>query len=153
MVESNNNMFNDSRGRAWCDVLDINLRKISNCIAMLRRRVSAGKHGLIPSKAEELKKMWDALEAITADVVERHHYKYDEERGLLQRTIMPVSVCRLCPDSDTLPPRELKKNSAGRPKNDNQIRNCSVHDAEDSPIVCSLCGGRGHNKRTCAPRQ
>ena len=229
MVESNNNMFDDSRGRAWCDVLDINLRKISDRIA---RRVS-GKHGLIPSKAEELNKMWDAstklecyatglslglggndleagddehfnvapmfagavgdiaassfnvnvkqhtcdcgawnkdglpcvhamayfrgfkrmtLEAITADVVERH-YKYDEERRLLQRTIMPVSVCRLCPDSDTLPPRELEKNSAGRPKNDNRIRNRSVHDAEDSPIVCSLCGGRGRNKHTCAPRQ
>jgi hypothetical protein len=50
------------------------------------------------------------------------------------------------PDKVTLPPEVLPQ--AGRPKGKRQ-RSRGEHNPEESPITCSNCRQRGHNKRSC----
>jgi hypothetical protein len=63
--------------------------------------------------------------------------------------IQPVSIETL-PFDGLLPP--ITRGQAGRPKKV-RLRNRSELQSEDSPIVFSDCGERGHNKRTCQRRQ
>ena len=59
-----------------------------------------------------------------------------------------VSTDSLKSDGPTLPPL-VKQRGAGCPKT-KRIRHQSKYRlGEDSPIICSNCRHRGHNKRTC----
>jgi hypothetical protein len=61
----------------------------------------------------------------------------------------PVPIDTL-PSNGLLPP--IARAQSGPPKKV-RLRNANELQSEGSPIVCSLCGGRGHNKRTSQRRQ
>lgn len=65
-------------------------------------------------------------------------------KAAYQATIIPVDISKLKP-SQLLPPSFIPQK--GRPK---KLRFKSRAELEsNSRIICSLCGKRGHNKRTC----
>jgi len=76
-------------------------------------------------------------------------YKVSSLRRLYASVIVPIDLNYVVPDGYTMPPEECRK--AGRPKSI-RFRNASDMLPEDSLISCSLCLGRGHNKRTCVRR-
>ena len=78
-----------------------------------------------------------------------HFYKKPSLMNVYAGIIQPVPIDAL-PFDGLLPP--ITRAQAGRPKKV-RLRNRSELQSEDSPIVCSLCGARGHNKRTCKRRQ
>jgi ribosomal protein L32 len=79
-------------------------------------------------------------------VHEYHKFAYIKET--FKQNIYPVSMDSLTSDGVTRPPI-FKKRAAGRPKT-KRIRNRSEYQlGDDSPIICSNCGRRGHDKRTC----
>jgi hypothetical protein len=82
------------------------------------------------------------------DYVE-HFYKKPCLQNVYAGIVQPVSIEAL-PSDGLLPP--ITPAQAGRPKKV-RLRNRSELQTEDSPIVCSLCGERGHNKRTCQRRK
>jgi hypothetical protein len=79
-------------------------------------------------------------------------YRYECEQKMLSYTITPVVVDTLVKDGETMPPAETDKKQPGRPKK-TRIRNCFKYRSDDSPVVCSLCNERGHNRLTCLARQ
>jgi hypothetical protein len=70
-------------------------------------------------------------------------------RATYQNSITPVCVDGLESDNTTLPP--LVKKKAGRPRKI-RIRSRGEVDHEDHHS-CGNCGGKGHNKRTCARKK
>lgn len=82
------------------------------------------------------------------DYVE-HFYKKPSLINVYAGIVQPVPIDALRSDG-LLPP--ITRAQAGRPKK-GRHRDRSELQSEDSPIVCSLCGARGHNKRTCQRRQ
>ena len=87
------------------------------------------------------------LTFIQSELVGDYH-KFGYVQKTLKQNIYPVSTESLKSDGTTLPPI-IKKRGAGRPKT-KRIRNRSEYRmGKDSPIICSKCRCRGHNKRTC----
>ena len=75
-------------------------------------------------------------------------YTFRNVKDTLRRNVFPVSLDTIPYDGVTKPPL-VEKRPAGRPCT-KRIRNRSEYlAAEDSPIICSNCGRRGHNRRTC----
>ena len=92
---------------------------------------------------------WEQLDvaAILRDHV-HYYFRYKALHGLYRPNICPVITDSLEYDGETLPP--LEKKPAGRPKK-KRYRRRSIHvDRQKSPIRCSICGKRGHNKKTCS---
>jgi hypothetical protein len=80
-------------------------------------------------------------------------YKYESHQKLFSKNIVPVVIDQLVMDGETCPPNNKGKWQAGRPKV-RHIQNRSKYTvAEESPIICSLCQQRGHNKKTCLARR
>jgi SWIM zinc finger len=87
------------------------------------------------------------LTYVTSELVHEYH-KFGYVKQTFKQNIYPVSMDCLKSDGITRPPI-VKKREAGRPKT-KRIRNRSeYHLGDDSPIICSNCRRRGHNKRTC----
>lgn len=82
-------------------------------------------------------------------------YTFRNERELLSRCFHTICMDTLVRDLATRPPKvNEKKKKAGRKKKDARLRRrTAVSETEKSPIVCSQCGQRGHNRRTCLLRQ
>lgn len=81
-------------------------------------------------------------------------YKYETEREMLEKSVVPVCVETIAPDGCTLPPVPLAKRSSGRPKKQRfRKRSRWAHEPEKSPIRCSECGMCGHNRKTCEARK
>ena len=78
-----------------------------------------------------------------------HFYKKPSLETVYAGVIHPVLIDATRFDG-LLPP--ITRAQAGRPKKV-RLRNRSELESEDSPIICSLCHERGHNKRTCQRRQ
>ncbi len=77
-----------------------------------------------------------------------HVYTTESLRAAYSGKILPCAVDGdLMPDNVTRPPANTKP--AGRPPNPTCIPSRGERNPEDSPIVCSNCGRRGHNRRTC----
>ena len=84
---------------------------------------------------------------VTSELVHEYH-KFAYVKQTFKQNIYPVSMESLTSDGTTRPPI-VKKRTAGRPKT-KRIRNRSEYElGDDSPIICSNCGRRGHNRRTC----
>jgi Transposase, Mutator family len=86
------------------------------------------------------------------EILELHvcdYYKYESEKMLLMKNIKPVILDQLSKDGVTLPPKYSGKRQAGRPKEKRLRKRSKFADESKSPIVCSRCNRRGHNKRTC----
>jgi hypothetical protein len=94
---------------------------------------------------------------VTVDEILANHvkqfYMYANERELLKSNITPVCMNTLTPDGVTLPPRPSSKRGSGRPRKQ-RIRKRSrfANNPEQSNVVCSKCGNRGHNIKTCETR-
>ena len=87
------------------------------------------------------------LTYIQSELVGDYH-KFGYVQKTLKQNVYPVSTDSLKSDGITLPPI-VKKRGAGRPKT-KRIRHRSEYQmGDDSPIICSNCRRRGHNKRTC----
>ena len=85
---------------------------------------------------------------VQSELVVGDYHKFGSVKKTLKQNIFPVSTDSLKSDGTTLPPI-VKKRGAGCPKT-KRIRHRSEYQmGEDSPIICSNCGCRGHNKRTC----
>jgi predicted nucleic acid-binding Zn finger protein len=82
------------------------------------------------------------------DYVE-HYYKKQTLESVYAGIVHPVPIGAL-PFDGLLPP--ITRAQAGRPKKV-RMRNRSELQSEESPIICSLCNERGHNKRTCQRRR
>jgi hypothetical protein len=76
------------------------------------------------------------------------YYSCKSAKEMFKKNIFPVSVDTLGYDGLTNPPVNSKR-SAGRPRTKRLRRRSLYATAEDSPILCSNCGGAGHNRRTC----
>jgi len=63
--------------------------------------------------------------------------------------MVPVVVDTIDFDGKTKPRPTRVKRQAGRPKVKRYRRRSELYDPSESPIVCSICGVRGHNCRTC----
>ena len=71
---------------------------------------------------------------------------YSSVHGLFTRNIVPVVLDSLSFDGERKPPLILHR-TAGRPKLKRIRRRSEL--AEESRVSCSICGKRGHNRRTC----
>jgi hypothetical protein len=81
------------------------------------------------------------------------NYTFQNVKNTFKRNVFPVSLDGIQYDGATKPPLAPKRQS-GRPKTKRIRRRSEFLLAEDSPVICSNCGSRGHNRRTCtAPAQ
>ena len=81
-------------------------------------------------------------------------YRYETEYEMMMENIHPVCMETIAPDGCTLPPSSNDKRMSGRPKKKRyRTRPRTACDPEESSIVCSRCGNRGHNIRTCLARE
>jgi hypothetical protein len=90
------------------------------------------------------------IAAVGGDITQWVHPSYNitSLKAAYAGIIPPVAVDdSVQPDNETLPP--VIPRQVGRPK---RLRNRSDKPPEQSPIVCSKCGQRGHNARTCERR-
>jgi Ulp1 protease family, C-terminal catalytic domain/SWIM zinc finger/Transposase, Mutator family len=76
------------------------------------------------------------------------YYKFAHVKKMFRNNVFPVSLDRVPYDGVTKPPL-LRGRSSGRPRTKRIRRRSEFLSVEDSPIVCSNCGLRGHNRRTC----
>jgi MULE transposase domain/SWIM zinc finger len=123
-----------------------------------RERCSCGEwqeHG-IPC-VHALAYFKDKEELLFEEIVQKvdKQYTYEMENELLNENIVPVCIDRLFPDRSTLPPGDaLQSRPPGRPRKRRiRARSKWASEPEKSPIVCSRCGKRGHNVRTCVARE
>jgi hypothetical protein len=92
------------------------------------------------------------LEHVLQKEIHKYH-KYDFLHNIYSKTIVPVVIDTLVKDNKTLPPNFGNKKQAGRPKKARFRNRTKFANSEESPIICSLCHKRGHNKLTCIARQ
>ena len=87
-----------------------------------------------------------------AQVLESVHitnfYKYTSLQNQYHPNGIPVIIDTIKYDGKTKPPIWAKR-AAGRPKVERYWRRSELLDASQPGIKCSLCGARGHNRRTC----
>ena len=76
------------------------------------------------------------------------YYTFRNVKNTFKRNVFPVSLDGIQYDGATKPPVVAKRQS-GRPKTKRIRRRSEFLLAEDSPVICSNCGSRGHNRRTC----
>lgn len=99
----------------------------------------------------------DKEEVLFEDILRKvdKQYTYETEKELLQKNIVPVCIDRIFPDRSTLPPCDaLQRRTPGRPRKRRlRARSKWALEPEKSPILCSRCGKRGHNVRTCMVRE
>jgi SWIM zinc finger len=93
------------------------------------------------------------LEVMSSHYVS-NFYKYSHYHELMKHNITPVVWDNLVKKKEwnCLPPDVVTK-KAGRPVTKRLRVRSKFGKPEDSNIVCSICGERGHNKRTCITRQ
>ena len=76
------------------------------------------------------------------------YYKFEYVQQIYKNNIFPACIENVKYDNATKPP-VVNKRQSGRPKMKRIRRRSEFLDPEESPITCSNCGQRGHNKRTC----
>jgi SWIM zinc finger/MULE transposase domain/Ulp1 protease family, C-terminal catalytic domain len=131
-----------------CTTLDLELRRCS-CGEWQEHGIPC-VHALAYLKEQQ--KL--SFEEILSDHVEKQ-YTYDMEKKLLQKNIMPVCVERIFPDGCTSPPSDaqLAKAPGCLTTKRLRVRSKWANEPDKSPIICSRCGKRGHNVRTCVIRE
>ena len=92
------------------------------------------------------------LNYVFTNLVDKN-YAFVNVKNTFKRNVFPVSLDGIKYDGVTKPPLVASQQS-GRPRTRRMRRRSEFLAAEDSPIVCSNCGCRGHNRRSCnAPAQ
>ena len=76
------------------------------------------------------------------------YYKFEYVQEMYKNNIFPACIDNVKYDGVTRPP-VVTKRQPGRPRSKRLRRRSEFLDPEESPIKCSDCGQRGHNKRTC----
>jgi hypothetical protein len=76
------------------------------------------------------------------------YYKFECVQQMYKNNIFPACIDNVKYDDTTRPP-VVKKPQPGRPRSKRLRRRSEFLDPDESPITCSDCGQRGHNKRTC----
>jgi SWIM zinc finger len=71
--------------------------------------------------------------------------KFEHHQQMMQANITPVILDKISMDKDSQPP--------DCPKPGRHRERSKFVTKEHSPIVCSLCNKRGHNKRSCESRK
>jgi hypothetical protein len=75
-------------------------------------------------------------------------YRYEYVQKLFTANIFPTCIESITYDGETKPP-VVAGRQAGRPKTKRLRRRSEYIDADKSPVRCSICFQRGHNRRTC----
>ena len=76
------------------------------------------------------------------------NYTFANVKSTFKRNVFPVTLDGIKYDGVTKPPLVVARPSS-RPRTRRIRRRSKFLAAEDSPVVCSNCGIRGHNRRTC----
>lgn len=76
------------------------------------------------------------------------YYTFDFVQKMYKNNIYPACLDSVQYDCETKPPASRGR-QPGRPRVKRIRRRSEFLDPEESPIKCSDCGQRGHNKRTC----
>ena len=76
------------------------------------------------------------------------YYKFEFVKQTFRNNVFPVSLDAIKYDGVTKPPM-VSKRQPGRPRTKRIRRRSEYLEPEDSPVTCSICGKRGHNRRTC----
>jgi hypothetical protein len=76
------------------------------------------------------------------------YYTFEYVQKLYKSNIYPVCVDNINYDGTTKPP-VVRGRQPGRPRTKRIRRRSEFLAEDDSPVTCSECGRRGHNKRTC----
>jgi hypothetical protein len=77
-------------------------------------------------------------------------YTFWALQNLYDENVHPVAISTLEPDENTLAPVGVERRQPGRPKERRvRFRSKFTYPKKDCPIICSKCGRRGHNKKTC----
>ena len=76
------------------------------------------------------------------------YYTFDYIQKMYKHNIFPVCLDSIGYDGETKPP-SVAGRQPGRPPVKRIRRRSEFLDPEESPITCSDCGQKGHNKRTC----
>ena len=79
-------------------------------------------------------------------------YSYNFLQKLYTRNVIPVVLDSILYDGSTKPPLVFHKTS-GRPRSKRIRRRSEFIDNEESPVTCSVCHQRGHNRRTCRNKE
>jgi hypothetical protein len=79
-------------------------------------------------------------------------HKYCFYHELMEKNINPVIIDNLVSGNEQAP--EVVQRQPGRPATKRlRLGRSRFSKPEDSPIICSVCNKRGHNKRSCNARQ
>ena len=76
------------------------------------------------------------------------YYTFEFVQSSFTNNIYPVCLETIEHDGETKEP-PLPKQQPGRPKTKRLRKRSKYVELEESPIICSICGKRGHNRRTC----
>ena len=76
------------------------------------------------------------------------YYTFDSVQKMYKHNVYPACLDSVQYDRETKPPASHGR-QPGRPRVKRIRRRSEFLDPEESPITCSDCGQRGHNKRTC----
>ena len=78
------------------------------------------------------------------------YYSFEFVQNTFRSNVFPVCLETLEYDGVTKEPA-LPKRQAGRPKTKRIRRRSKFVELKQSPVTCSICGKRGHNRRSCVP--
>jgi hypothetical protein len=76
------------------------------------------------------------------------YYTFEFVHNSFKNNVLPVCLETIEYDGVTREP-SLPKRQSGRPKTKRIRRRSKFVELEESPITCSICGKRGHNRRSC----
>jgi hypothetical protein len=92
------------------------------------------------------------LNYVFTNLVDKN-YTFGNVKNTFKRNVFPVSFDGIKYNGVTKPSLVTSRQS-GQPRTKRIRRRSEFLAAEDSPIVCSNCGCRGHNRQSCnAPAQ
>ena len=85
---------------------------------------------------------------VLVNLVHPHYTLFEFVQNTFKNNVFPVCLETIEYDGVTKEP-PLPKQQPGRPKKNRLRRQSKFAELEESPITCSICGKRGHNRRTC----
>jgi hypothetical protein len=75
-------------------------------------------------------------------------YTFEFVHNSFTKNVFPVCLETIEYDGETKEPKSPRR-QAGRPPKKRIRKRSKFIEAEESPVTCSICGKRGHNRRTC----
>jgi MULE transposase domain/SWIM zinc finger len=75
-------------------------------------------------------------------------YTFEFVHNSFTKNVFPVCLETIEYDGETKEPKSPRR-QAGRPQKKRIRKRSKFVEVEESPVTCSICGKRGHNRRTC----